>query len=529
METPAEGRRPSPLPNSYWVLPGQVLAGEYPGAADPAETRARLERLLAAGVGCFIDLTQPEELPPYQEALPLRVEYLRKPIPDHAVPDDPRHMAEILECLREQLALGRVVYVHCRAGIGRSGMVAGCLLAERGYRGEAALTELNRLWRSSARSAAWDSVPETTGQTDYVRTWIPRVFPPANAGVPLAAASAVIRDPLLEPSTLAAARSLRERFQGALLGLAVGDAVAAATQYKRAGRFEPIGDMLGGGPFDLPRGAWSDDTAMALCLAESLLERGEFDARDQVERYRLWQQQGHLSATGQCLGITASTARALARAQWRRQAFSGSHSPEALAPESLSRVTPVVMFYFADRNAAVEFAAEAARATSQAPAVLGACRALAVALHAALSGQGKRAIVAQAQAVLSAPDSQGVIAAAGGTAGGAPTLHAAGGAGAAATSRSGEAAHARLRSTTAHAALAAALEVFEHSDSLRDAVLAAANLGGNCDVVAGAAGALAGAHYTAGAIPSSWRNSLIKKDLLESFADRLLAHALVQL
>jgi ADP-ribosyl-[dinitrogen reductase] hydrolase len=377
----------------------------------------------------------------------------------------------------------------------------------------------------------WDSVPETSGQTEYVRTWTPRVFSPAAApaAAPAAPATAVIRDPLFEPSTLAAARSLRERFQGALLGLAVGDAVAAATQYKRAGRFEPVGDMLGGGPFDLPRGAWSDDTAMALCLAESLLERGEFDARDQVERYRLWQQQGHLSATGQCLGITASTARALARAQWRRQAFSGSHSPEALAPESLSRVTPVVLFYFADRNAAVEFAAEAARATSQAPAVLGACRALAVALHAALSGQAKQAIVAQAQAVLSAPDSQGVIAAAGGTAGGAPTPLAGAGAGTAATSHGGEAARARLRGATAHAALGAALEVFDRSDNLRDAVLAAANLGGNCDVVAGAAGALAGAHYTASAIPSSWRNSLMKKDLLEGFADRLLAHALVQL
>ena len=516
METPAEGRRPSPLPNSYWVLPGQVLAGEYPATADPAATRERLARLLAAGVGCFIDLTQPEELPPYQAALPLRVEYLRKPISDHAVPDDPRHMEEILESLRQQLALGRVVYVHCRAGIGRAGLVAGCLLAESGYRGEAALAELNRLWRSSARSASWESVPETSEQSAYVRNWTPRVFSAAAPAVP---------DPLLEPSTLAAARSLRERFQGSLLGLAVGDAVAAATQYKRAGRFEPVGDMLGGGPFDLPRGAWSDDTAMALCLAESLLERGEFDARDQVERYRLWQQQGHLSATGQCVGITASTARALARAQWRRQPFSGSHSPDAPAPESLSRVTPVVMFYFADRNAAVEFAAEAARATSQAPAALGACRALAVALHAALSGQGKQAIIAQAQAVLSAPDSQGVIAAAGGTAGGAPTppAGAAGGVG------TGGAARGRLRSSTPHAALGAALEVFAHSDNLRDAVLAAANLGGNCDVVAGAAGALAGAHYTASAIPSSWRNSLMKKDLLEGFADRLLAHALVQL
>ena len=74
---------------------------------------------------------------------------------------------------------------------------------------------------------------------------------------------------------------------------------------------------------------------MALCLAESLLERNGFDARDQVERYRRWQQEGYLSATGQCVGITASTARAIAMARWRRQAFSGSHDPTQLDPEPL--------------------------------------------------------------------------------------------------------------------------------------------------------------------------------------------------
>ena len=174
----------------------------------------------------------------------------------------------------------------------------------------------------------------------------------------------------------------------------------APTQYRRAGRFTPVGDLLGGGPFDLPRGAWSDDTAMALCLAESLLESGGFDARDQVARYRRWQQQGYLSATGQCVGISAATARALGRAQWRRQTFSGSHDPQALDPEILSRVTPVVMYFFADAEAAATQAAEAARTTCQAPAALNACRALARALHAALSGASKREILAAAEALL---------------------------------------------------------------------------------------------------------------------------------
>src|SRR5678816_4642650 len=97
------------------------------------------------------------------------------------------------------------------------------------------------------------------------------------------------------PDVLDAARTLRERFQGALLGLAVGDALAAHTQFRKPGSFAAVGDLLGGGPFDLPRGAWTDDTAMALLLAESLLEREGFDAQDQVNRYVRWQREGYLS------------------------------------------------------------------------------------------------------------------------------------------------------------------------------------------------------------------------------------------
>jgi ADP-ribosyl-[dinitrogen reductase] hydrolase len=468
-----------PLGNYYWVLPGQLLAGEHPQGATPELTRQRLAALTAAGISCFIDLTEPQEMPAYADALAPGVQYHRRPIPDHGLPAEEALMSAILECILAALRNGQQVYLHCRAGIGRTGMTVGCLLAEGGVGGEVAIEELNRLWLASPRSQQWSSIPETDEQTAYVRDWRPR--------------AAVAPDPLLEPSTLAAARGLRARYLGALLGLATGDAVGAATQYRRAGRFTPVGDMLGGGPFDLPRGAWSDDTAMALCLAESLLERHGFEARDQVERYRRWQREGYLSATGQCVGITAGTARALARAQWRRQAFAGSHDPDALDPEVLSRVTPVVLYNFADRGRAIEEAAEAARTTCQAPAVLNACRALGAALHAALSGAPRREILAAAEALVGR------------------------------TSR--PSAHGQQGS--APAALASALDIFARTDSFRDAVLAAANLGGASDVITAATGALAGAHYTQSAIPTMWRNSLMKLDLLEGFADRLLAHALL--
>ena len=193
-------------------------------------------------------------------------------------------MAEILAELDAALARGRRVYVHCRAGIGRTGTVIACHLIEQGLTPDAALIRLNELWQGNDRAATWPDVPETDEQRDYVRAWTPR------------------RRSHEAPDVLDAARTLRERFQGALVGLAVGDALAAHTQFRKPGSFAAVGDLLGGGPFDQPRGAWTDDTAMALLLAESLLEREGFDAHDQVQRFARWQREGYGSATGQCVG-----------------------------------------------------------------------------------------------------------------------------------------------------------------------------------------------------------------------------------
>jgi ADP-ribosylglycohydrolase len=504
-----------PLPNTYWALPGVLLAGEHPSGPSPEATRQRLSQLLASGIECFIDLTHPSEIGPYDQELPFHIEYLRKPIRDHGLPEKREHMIEILDCIHDAMQSGRPAYVHCRAGIGRTGMVIGCLLVERGRTGEQALDELARLWQQCERSSFWPSVPETEAQTEYVRQWsrpsgavrpirpaVPSapIAPTPIAPTPIAPATlteeAPPPDPLLDPATLSAARTLRERFLGTLLGLAIGDAVAAPTQYRRPGTFVPVGDLIGGGPFALPRGGWSDDTAMALCLADSLLATNGFDARDQVERYQWWQREGYLSATGQCLGITASTARALAMAQWRRQLFSGSHAPDQLDPEPLSRVAPVVMFFFFSEEEAVQLASDAARTTCQAPDVLAACRELARALFLALCGQPKAQILAD---IASAAERRSP---------GKPGVSLAG---------------------SALEALATALEALAATDNFRDAVLHAVNRGGNSDVAAAACGQLAGALYGAGAIPAAWRESLLKRELIESYADRLLEHFLLKI
>ncbi|HXA93661.1 MAG TPA: ADP-ribosylglycohydrolase family protein [Steroidobacteraceae bacterium] len=493
--SPSDATPSLPLPNSYWVLPRQLLAGEYPGGADAGATRERIAALLAAGVDCFIDLTAADELPPYHKALPASILYFQRPIPDHGLPAQREQMRDIVRFVSGQLEAGRRVYVHCRAGIGRTGTVIGCLLAERGFAGQAALEELNRLWRQSPRSQTWRYVPETLDQADYVCQWRAE----RGARVPAGAAS----------GTPQPALDLRQRFLGALAGLATGDALAAPTQGESSGAFARVTDMLGGGKLALPRGAWSDDTAMALCLAESLLECSGSDTRDQLERYSRWQREGYMSSTGRCVGIRASTARALAAAQWRRQSFAGSHDPKQLDPEPLARIAPVAMYAFASADEAVSLAGEAARTTCQAPVVVEACRVFAAMIHAALKGLPKEQVLAP-QAGLAELAASGFK----------PRIRSL----LAGRYRTQSPPQIRAGSTVVEA-LEAALWAFARTNAFSDGALLAVNLGESSDVVGAAYGQLAGAFYGEAGIPAPWRASLVRLDLIMSLSDRLTAHA----
>lgn len=484
-----------PIAESYWVVPDRLLAGKYPGGKTVNEMERRLGLLLQAGFDAFIDLTEPGELPPYDAYLPQSVLYVRKPIPDHGTPQAREHMAEILAALEAALGSRRRVYVHCRAGIGRTGTVIACHLIERGMSAQAALARLNELWKGSDRSDTWPEVPETPEQVAFIHEW----------------ATTSVVDPMRAPDVLDAARSLRDRFQGALLGLAVGDALAAHTQFRKPGSFEVVGDLLGGGPFDMPRGAWTDDTAMALLLAESLLEREGFDAHDQVQRYARWQREGYGSATGQCVGISASVARALTTAQYKRQPFAGSHDPERLDKDPLSRVAPAAMYFFADASMAVSRAAEAARITAQAPLVLDCVRLLAAMLHQALSGREKADVLRPPRELWESPNTRVEVLAV------------------------YEGSYARRMPPDISGggqilqSLEAALWAFHHAANFREGALLAANLGGDSDVVTAVYGQIAGAHNGVSAIPGIWRNSLIKQELVIDTADRLLTHALITL
>jgi protein-tyrosine phosphatase len=166
---------PKPDPNTYWVVPGKVLAGEYPGAFDSEEARRRLRRFLQAGVRHFIDLTEAGELEPYAELLTeeacSRTTYERFPIRDMSVPKEPRTMAAIITAIDRGIAEGGITYVHCWGGVGRTGLAVACWLQERGLTPEEALTNLADKWRSCAKSQRLPSSPETAEQVRWVREW----------------------------------------------------------------------------------------------------------------------------------------------------------------------------------------------------------------------------------------------------------------------------------------------------------------------------------------------------------------------
>ena len=167
-----------PLPNTYWVDPGRLLAGEYPGAADRERAVIRIESFLDADVQHFVDLTETGEFEPYAEILVERgcsrgmsVSHARHPIADRSVPADSAVLARVLRDINAAVAGGRRVYVHCCNGGGRTGLVMGCWLAQHYGDGWRALSNLHRLWSSMAAARLQLRTPETDDQIRTVLSW----------------------------------------------------------------------------------------------------------------------------------------------------------------------------------------------------------------------------------------------------------------------------------------------------------------------------------------------------------------------
>jgi ADP-ribosyl-[dinitrogen reductase] hydrolase len=291
---------------------------------------------------------------------------------------------------------------------------------------------------------------------------------------------------------------LQDRFRGCLLGLAVGDAVGTSVEFLPRSAFTPLKDMLGGGPFKLKPGQWTDDTSMALCLATSLVEQDGFAPHDQMERYLRWRDHGYLSSTGDCFDIGGTVNRALERFRQTGEPFAGSSDPRSAGNGCIMRLAPIPMFYYADLQAVEGYAAESSRTTHGATECLDACRLFARIIMRALQGKPKDEILLGDKE--SFRGASKIVALAQGS-----YIH--------------KVIEEIRGSGYVVDSLEAALWSFQNSASFAEAILQAANLGEDADTTAAVCGQLAGAYYGYSGIPSHWVKKLTLRDEIIRLAD----------
>jgi len=304
---------------------------------------------------------------------------------------------------------------------------------------------------------------------------------------------------------------LKSRYRGAMLGLVAGDALGTTLEFQRPGAFEPLTDMVGGGPFNLRAGEWTDDTSMALCLAESLLESGGFAPRDQLERYLRWRQEGYWSSNGRCFDIGGTVSRALRRYQETGEPYPGGTDTYSAGNGSLMRLAPVPLFFAADPEEAIAMAGASSRTTHAVAPAVDACRYYCGLMLGALRGADKMALLGTKYEPVDGLWSRSPLC---------PEI------GAIAEGSF------RLRmpleikgSGYVVRSMEAALWAFWQSDSFKEGCLLAANLGDDADTTAAIYGQLAGCYYGERAIPGRWRNKLARRSEIQELADRLWATA----
>lgn len=303
-----------------------------------------------------------------------------------------------------------------------------------------------------------------------------------------------------------------ERYRGSLLGLATADAVGTTVEFSAPGSFEPIDDMVGGGPFNLLPGQFTDDTSMALCLGKSLVETGGFNPVDQMQRYVRWYQEGYMSSTGHCFDIGNTTVAALRRFIEEGDPFSGSTAPNTAGNGSIMRLAPVPMFFGGNARDAITFSGRSSRTTHGVRVAVDACRFLGGVIFGALNGTDKQTLLSphytpdagQWQANPLAPELDEI---------------------AAGSYKRRQPPEIKGTGYVVRS-LEAALWAFYHSEDFRHGCLLAANLGDDADTTAAVYGQVAGAFYGKSGIPSGWLAKLAMRSDIELLSERLYSAAL---
>lgn len=305
--------------------------------------------------------------------------------------------------------------------------------------------------------------------------------------------------------------SLEQRYQGCLLGLAVGDAVGTTVEFMPPGSFPLVEDMVGGGPFGLNVGEWTDDTSMALCLADSLLTCKGFDAGDQMDRYVRWWKEGYLSSNGRCFDIGGTVSQALRRYQQTGNPLSGSTDPHSAGNGSLMRLAPVPLYFAADAEKAVHWSAQSSKTTHGAVACLDACRYFGGLIVGALRGVTKEELLSEMYSPVPGLWIRSPLC---------PAINAI---------AMGSFKHKdppQIKGTGYVVdSLEAALWAFHRSTNFKDGCLMAVNLGHDADTTAAIYGQLAGAFYGVEGIPAPWLERLTMLDHIMQQTQWLYIHS----
>ena len=295
------------------------------------------------------------------------------------------------------------------------------------------------------------------------------------------------------------------------MGLAAGDALGTTLEFTFQGEFEPVTDMVGGGPFGLEPGQWTDDTSMALCLAESLVEKQAFNPGDQMRRYLRWYQEGYLSSTGRTFDVGNTISDALQRFRATDNPFSGRIAPYVCGNGSLMRLVPVPLAFARDPEEAIRLAGEMSRTTHGAPEPVDACRYYAGLIVGALSSESKEALLGTRFSPVDGAWAASALS---------PKIDEV----AAGSFKRKQPPEIRGTGYVVQT-LEAALWAFWNSDDFQEGALMAVNLGEDADTTGAIYGQLAGAYYGLDAIPAKWRKKIAMTDRILDLSDALCAFA----
>jgi len=290
----------------------------------------------------------------------------------------------------------------------------------------------------------------------------------------------------------------KNKIIGSLIGLAVGDAFGAPYEFKTP-PYQMSDNYVEGGVHNMSVGEWTDDTSMALCLAQSLIDKNGFDAKDQMDKYLSWYEDGYFSTRLECFDIGNTVARALGIYKYTQEPFSGIVGDENSGNGSLMRLAPIALYYYHDKNKLINYASQSSQTTHKSELSVDACIYYAQLIAGAIKGNSKEELLSN-EFVDTKDMRKEVI-----------------------SIVNGSYKEDKIYQPTGYVidTLETALVAFDRFNSFEDGLLYIVSLGYDTDTVGAVYGQLAGAFYGYDNIPNKWKSSLMRHNMIYNIAEKI--------